>query len=176
MVPVRSSDHVPYLFSIQLMCQYKQRKADETQFLTLISALDPKELEGTADLIIVIPPPADIHQTLKSRILDIFAKSDSTIVELVSIKALQKVSVDEKNHRDDLSRALEKLDQHRLVINHWTCIFEGRELTFLGFLISKDGISPHMKEVEGIKSYCHPKAVDRLRRFLATFNFYHKFF
>lgn len=85
-------------------------------------------------------------------------------------------SENSQTHERDLACVLERLRDNGLVINQAKCIFGASEVLFLGFQVTKDGISPSPEKVKYIRDYPLPKTVDSLRRFLAVVNFYHRFF
>lgn len=84
-------------------------------------------------------------------------------------------SEDEESHKKDLEIVFKKLSEYGVVINIEKCIFGQSELSFLGFLITPDGISPLPEKIKSLVDYPLPKTVDSLRRFLAMINFYHRF-
>lgn len=85
------------------------------------------------------------------------------------------VSTDEAAHKADLARVFQRLADYGLVINIDKSVFGKKELPYLGFLISKDGISPLPEKIKCLIEYPLPKTIDQLKRFLAVLNYYHRF-
>ncbi|GBN42301.1 Transposon Ty3-I Gag-Pol polyprotein [Araneus ventricosus] len=104
---------------------------------------------------------------------------DSIIREIPSCYAyvddLLIASVDQESHKSDLDLVFSKLCVHGIVVNLQRCVFGQSELTFLGFLVSSNGISPLPEKVQLLKEFVLPKTVQELQRFLATLKFYHRF-
>lgn len=84
-------------------------------------------------------------------------------------------SVNEEQHRDHVRRVLERLHRNGLVINPAKCRFAQREVEFLGYLVSKDGLRPMPDRVEALREFKLPGIVKELRRFLALINGYKRF-
>ena len=79
-----------------------------------------------------------------------------------------------EEHKTHLKAVFQRLADHGLIVNQKKCVFGAEEVKFLGYLITKDGISPLPEKVEAIKNFSKPKTVMELRRFLGMLNFYHK--
>lgn len=78
-------------------------------------------------------------------------------------------------HRHHLRLIFERLRENNLAINLAKCEFGQTQLTFLGHLLSKDGISPLPQKVEAIRTFPKPTIAKELKSFLAMINFYRKF-
>ena len=73
-------------------------------------------------------------------------------------------------HKKDLQRVMERLRQHRLVINEEKCqLF--KPLEFLGHLVDQSGIRPLPSKVEAITKYPRPTMCSQLLSFLGMINF-----
>lgn len=81
----------------------------------------------------------------------------------------------EEEHKVHLRIIFEKLNDYGLTINTSKCVFGVQELSFLGHLISRDGITPLPDKVESIINYPRPKTIKDLRRFLGLINFFRRF-
>ena len=55
------------------------------------------------------------------------------------------MSPDLNDHRKLLCLVFERLQQHGLVINDAKCVFAAKQLSFLGHLVSAEGIKPTKK-------------------------------
>ncbi|GBN94563.1 Transposon Ty3-I Gag-Pol polyprotein [Araneus ventricosus] len=84
-------------------------------------------------------------------------------------------SPDEDSHKRDLESLFQCLSKNGIVINPDKCVYGQTQLSYLGFHISAAGLKPLPEKVETILHYPLPDTVDKLRRFLAIVNFYHRF-
>ena len=85
------------------------------------------------------------------------------------------MSPDLDDHRKLLSLVFERLKQHGLVVNDAKCVFAVKELSFLGHLVSAEGVKPTTKNVKAITDYVRPRTKRQLRRFLGMIQFYCRF-
>ncbi|GBO46044.1 Retrovirus-related Pol polyprotein from transposon opus [Araneus ventricosus] len=84
-------------------------------------------------------------------------------------------SPDEDSHKRDLESLFQCLSKNGIVINPDKCVYGQTRLSYLGFHISAAGLKPLPEKVETILNYPLPDTVNKLRRFLAIVNFYHRF-
>lgn len=84
-------------------------------------------------------------------------------------------SANEREHREHLREVFQRLERHNLRINVAKCEFGKAQITFLGHLVTADGIQPLPERVEVIRNYPKPALAKELKSFLATINFYRKF-
>ncbi|CEG85007.1 hypothetical protein RMATCC62417_18745 [Rhizopus microsporus] len=70
---------------------------------------------------------------------------------------------------------LKKLNEAKLIINKKKCKFNQRELTFLGFNISKQGIKPANEKIKAITSWPVPTNVQQVRQFIGLAQHYRRF-
>jgi len=80
-----------------------------------------------------------------------------------------------EQHHQHLKEVLSRLSTNKLTISLDKCVFCVSELTFLGYKISKHGISPSPDKVDAILRYPRPMDYAGLRRFVGMINFYRKF-
>lgn len=80
-----------------------------------------------------------------------------------------------EEHRKHLSIIFQRLRENNLAINLAKCEFGKSELSFLGHLLSKNGIRPLPEKVEVIRKYPKPTIAKELKSFIAMINFYRKF-
>ena len=69
----------------------------------------------------------------------------------------------------------EKLSAAGLSVKHSKCDFFKSCITFLGHIVSKDGIETDPKKITAIKEQPVPKTVMEVQSFLGFTNYYHKF-
>lgn len=93
------------------------------------------------------------------------------------------------NYIDDILVASKNLEEHMehlrllfqqlldvgLVIKLEKCVFAKSEISFLGHLVSSNGITPTPDRVQAINDFKLPPDVKTLRRFLGMLNFYRRF-
>ncbi|GBN00037.1 Retrovirus-related Pol polyprotein from transposon opus [Araneus ventricosus] len=84
-------------------------------------------------------------------------------------------SPDEDSHKRDLESLFQCLSKNGIVINPDKCVYGQTQLSYLGFHMSAAGLKPLPEKVETILNCPLPDTVDKLRRFLAIVNFYHRF-
>ena len=107
------------------------------------------------------------------RMMDqILAGLPYVFVYLDDILIASKTKEDHKRH---LEEVLEILQMNGLVVNREKCELGVKSLTFLGHLVTPEGIQPMPDRVTEIRSFPVPKDKASLQRFLGTVNFYHRF-
>jgi hypothetical protein len=75
-------------------------------------------------------------------------------------------------HNKRLRDLLEKLRQFDLKINDKKCTFAKEEISFLGYLINKEGYAPVPSRISALISYETPKNLVELKRFIGMATFY----
>ncbi|GBM79530.1 Transposon Ty3-G Gag-Pol polyprotein [Araneus ventricosus] len=75
-----------------------------------------------------------------------------------------------EEHIQHLRVLFSRLDHYGLTIKSFKCTFGVPILEFLGFIVSKDGISPIPDRVSAIQDFPRPTTLTQLRRFLGTFS------
>jgi len=79
-------------------------------------------------------------------------------------------------HDVRLSRALERVQQHRLQLNKDKCEFSKAHITFLGEKLSSDGTRPDPERVEVIRRLTKPGNKKDLQRFFGMLNLWESSF
>ena len=80
-----------------------------------------------------------------------------------------------EEHAKDLEALFERLDKFGLKLNSQKCQFFKEQLTFLGHMITNQGIKPIPDKVQAILDIKRPETLGGLKKFLGTVNFYHKY-
>ena len=80
-----------------------------------------------------------------------------------------------QEHLEDVEALFKRLNEYGLKINLAKCVFQEKELQFLGHTITAKGISPQNSKVEAIRNFAKPVTLKDLRRYLGMINYYHKF-
>lgn len=80
-----------------------------------------------------------------------------------------------EEHEAHLRAIFERLQAYGLKLNVSKCEFGVPELTFLGHMVTPQGLKPLPAKVEAVLQYELPKTVSALRKFLGFLNFYRRF-
>ena len=80
-----------------------------------------------------------------------------------------------QEHIVNLSKIFEKLRTTNLKVQIDKCEFLRQEITYLGHLITKDGIKPDSKKISAILDYPLPKTQTEIKGFLGLLGYYRKF-
>ena len=84
-------------------------------------------------------------------------------------------SKDEKSHVKDLRKTLTKLRESKLYAKPSKCEFFKTTLTFLGHVISAQGIAPDTAKVEAVNNLPRPTDIKQLQSFLGLVAYIRKF-
>ena len=74
-----------------------------------------------------------------------------------------------------VERVLRKLTEAGLKINREKCEFACSSMTYLGYLLDKDGLRPDPERVKAVLDMPRPKNIKELRRALGCFGWYSRF-
>jgi len=80
-----------------------------------------------------------------------------------------------EEHLDQLNKVFCHIQKANLKLNPKKCNFCRKELSFLGYIITEDGISPDLSTVQKIKDFSQSRNVKGLRSFLGLARYYRKF-
>jgi hypothetical protein len=78
-------------------------------------------------------------------------------------------------HRLHVRRVLEKVSEVELHLRTDKCKFHREKVSYLGLIISRDGVSMDPKKVEAITKWGTPENLHDFRAFLGFANFYRRF-
>ena len=78
----------------------------------------------------------------------------------------------EEEHIDHLAAVFYRLAKANLTLNFSKCTWFADSVSYLGFVISKDGIRPNEKKVEAIQNYPIPESPKQLLSFLGVMNYF----
>jgi RNase H-like domain found in reverse transcriptase/Reverse transcriptase (RNA-dependent DNA polymerase)/Integrase zinc binding domain/Integrase core domain/Ty3 transposon capsid-like protein/Chromo (CHRromatin Organisation MOdifier) domain len=84
-------------------------------------------------------------------------------------------SKNKDEHKEDLKKYFQRIREKKLLINPVKSKVGVSHLTFLGYNITENGISPSEEKVSAIKNFQQPAETHGLRRFLGMAEFYRKF-
>ncbi|XP_076383750.1 uncharacterized protein LOC143261000 [Megalopta genalis] len=83
-------------------------------------------------------------------------------------------SESEQEHMRHINIVLRRLQEHHLRVNLTKCVFAVKEIEFLGYLVSPQGIRLLESAAKAISQFQRPKRVIDLRHFLGMVNFYRR--
>lgn len=70
---------------------------------------------------------------------------------------------------------MDRFEQEKLVVNKKKCNFSQRKLSFLGFEISSEGISPSPAKIEAVQNWPKFTNVQEVRQFVGLSQHYQRF-
>lgn len=77
-------------------------------------------------------------------------------------------------HEQHLHQVRNRLSDHGVVLNHDKCIIKQAEITFLGHIVSAEGVMPNAEKIATIQSLPKPSTYRELRQYLGMINFYRR--
>ena len=80
-----------------------------------------------------------------------------------------------EEHMDLLSQVLELLRKHNFKVEVGKCDFLKREVTYLGHIVTKDGIKPDPSKIKAVQKFLPPENQKHIRMFLGLCGFYRRF-
>ncbi|ROT83867.1 hypothetical protein C7M84_022949 [Penaeus vannamei] len=84
-------------------------------------------------------------------------------------------STSEADHARHLCALFGRLQEAGVVINPGKCQFGVASLSFLGHIVTPQGITPAQEKVTAIRKFPRPATEKQLRKFMDMFNFYRRF-
>ena len=84
-------------------------------------------------------------------------------------------SASPEEHVTHLRLLFERFQKYQVRINPGKCVFGASSLTFLGHIISPEGISPLPEKVKALQDLQPPTSLRQLRHFLGLLNYYRRF-
>ena len=78
-------------------------------------------------------------------------------------------------HIEHLNQVFQRLDKHKLRLNPAKCEFVSNKITYLGHVISADGVKPDPDKYVSVENFPIPKKVKDVRAFLGLTSYYRKF-
>ena len=85
------------------------------------------------------------------------------------------LSKDFQTHLDHLSQVLERLRKANLTLKPEKCQFAKKSLTYLGHVITKDGVKVDPEKTKAVDTFPRPKNVKDVRSYLGMCNYYRRF-
>ena len=84
-------------------------------------------------------------------------------------------SASHEEHVTHLRLLFERFQKYQVRLNSGKCVFGASSLTFLGHIISPEGISPLPEKVKALQDLQPPSPLRQLRHFLGLLNYYRRF-
>jgi len=113
--------------------------------------------------------------TFQSMMNDYFADMIAQGWVLIYIDDILIFSRDPKEHHERTVQVLKQLKDKDLFLKPEKCIFNAKEVEYLGFIVKPNVISMDPTKLAGIKDWILPKTVKGIRSFLGFGNFYQRF-
>jgi len=80
-----------------------------------------------------------------------------------------------EEHTQHVRTVLSKLKEYKLYCKKSKCHFAVDSLVYLGYVVSKKGISMDMSKIKALKEFSPPKSVKEIQQFLGFANYYRNF-
>jgi len=113
--------------------------------------------------------------TFQSMMNDYFTNEIAQGWVLIFIDNILIFSKNPKEHHERTVQVLKQLKDKDLFLKPEKCIFNAKEVEYLGFIVKPNEISMDLTKLTGIKDWIPPKTVKGIRSFLGFGNFYQKF-
>ena len=110
-----------------------------------------------------------IFQRLMNQILH--PKLDSTVMVYLD-NILIYIPETKEEHERKVGEVLRILEENDIMLNSKKSEFSRKEVTFLGTIISKQGLKMEMKKMKAIQEWPAPKMVKEVQAFLGFANYY----
>jgi hypothetical protein len=91
---------------------------------------------------------------------------------IVYINDLLVHSASHNEHLATLSEDLQRLVTHNIKINLQKCVFGSKEVSYLGFCLTEEGIKPGIDKLKAVKNTPPPSNMHEVRKFLGLCNFF----
>ena len=103
--------------------------------------------------------------------MDLLGNLDYLLVYIDEILILQREGETEEDHLRKLETVLSQLEKKGFQANLRKTFFMQRELEYLGYLLTDEGVKPQEKKVEAMRRIKTPSNSKQLKRFLGMVNF-----
>ena len=104
--------------------------------------------------------PATFQKTIDKTLHDIKTK----FAYLDNILRVTKGTLED--HEKELDKIMQRLNNENLAINLQKCEFAKEQLTWLGFVVTPNGVTPTKQKCDAIKNLDNPKTLKQLRSFM----------
>ncbi len=163
----RGIEKFRYVTTLDLNMGYYSMPLDDDSKALCVTVL-PWGLYQYNALPMGIKPDTDIFQ---ERMSSLFYDLRQIVVYMDDLNALGFLDFDD--HLTLLHEVLRRLLNAGFQVNPEKCRWFAHQVQYLGFNISRDGISPQKEKIQGILNMAPPKNQKEVRRFIGLVNFYH---
>ncbi|KAL0198667.1 hypothetical protein M9458_007207, partial [Cirrhinus mrigala] len=111
----------------------------------------------------------------QSLINDIFSRDMLNKFVIVYIDDILVYSENQQDHVNHVRAVLQRLIQHQLYAKLSKCEFHLSTVSFLGYIISAEGVTMDDNKVSAVLQWPRPQTLKELQRFLGFANFYRRF-
>lgn len=80
-----------------------------------------------------------------------------------------------EEHLEHIAAFLERVAAARLQLKPQKCRLFAKEIRYLGFLVSAEGVRPDPRKIQALQKFPQPRNLTELRRFVRMTNFYRRF-
>ncbi|XP_073057397.1 uncharacterized protein [Primulina eburnea] len=167
------SGEIVYLAMVNEVKEGVELKIEDIPVVQEFSDVFPEGLPGMVPdreielEINLVPAFMDLMNRVFKPFLDKFV--------VVFIDDILVYSPSEEDHKEHLHLTLQMLREKELYAKFKKCEFWLKSVTFLGHIISKEGVSVDPKKVEAITGWPRPETVTEIRSFLGLAGYYRKF-
>ena len=81
---------------------------------------------------------------------------------------------DQYTQRDVLQQCFDRMRSHNMKFNISKCVFGAFKVNYLGFEISREGVSPSKDKVEAVKKFTAPVSMTEVRAFIGFCNYFRR--
>src|SRR5579871_6161825 len=109
------------------------------------------------------------------RLVDIVFAGSLRNYTVAYIDDLNIYSKMNNNHFQYLRKVFERIRLAGLLLNPKKCEFFKSSISFLGYVVSADGITTDPAKIEKVANFPKPQTIKELRRFLGLTSYYQRF-
>ena len=80
-----------------------------------------------------------------------------------------------EQHNQRLERVLERVRENNIILNSEKCILNAQEVTYMGHILTADGLKPDPKKVEAVRKMQKPTNKTELQTYLGMITYLAKF-
>ena len=91
---------------------------------------------------------------------------------LVYLDDVMVIGKNFSEHLDNLKKVFERFHNANLKLKPEKCCLAGSEVLYLGYIVSRDGISADLAKIDAVKNFPQPFDVKPLRSFLGLASYY----
>jgi hypothetical protein len=111
----------------------------------------------------------DIFQSI---MMEILGDLDYVLVYVNDILIIQRENETEQDHLDKVKTVLQRLQEKGFRANLRKSFFMQKQVEYLGWLLTTNGLEPQPKKIKTMKRIQPPKNTKQLKMFLGMINFY----